>query len=264
MFQTVTELQCALCCVQVLQLPVLTVAVLLVLSAWTQPRTQAALAAEIRNYCSTILGQTEAQERNCAGAPQKFTSSSRSTINLLCCLGSISTIEVKINYSLHLGKSMLFYIVKSVTSVTDEREVAKYVKQCYPEALQYGRNYTEEAYSHWLKNPSECLWAWWLSGRHRLAAFGAGERGPIVSSLMSVRHDSGQRRLRAVGIPACERRCFLKIWTSQEGLLRTVNFLSIFFSFFSLSLWVSLSFFFFFFFFFLVLFVCFPSVLFTL
>ena len=159
MFHAVTELQCALCCGQVLQLPVLTVAVLLVLSAWTQPRTQAAPAAEIRKYCSTILRQTEAQERNCAGAPQKFTSSSPSTINLLCCLGSISTIEVKINYSLHLGKSMLFYIVKSVTSVTEEREVAKYVKQCYPEALQNGRNYTEEAYSHWLQNPSECWWA---------------------------------------------------------------------------------------------------------
>ena len=49
--------------------------------------------------------------------------------------------------------------------------------------------------------------------------------------------------------PACERRCFHKIWTSQEGLLRTVNYLSILFSFLFVC--------------FLFLSVCFPSVLFS-
>lgn len=135
-------------------MPVLTAAALLVMSAWIH--IQAAPTVEIRKYCTDILHQSEAQERNCAGAPQKYTSSSPSVINLLCCLGSLSGIEVATNYSIYLDKSLLFYIVKSVTSIKKEQQVAEYVEQCYQQVSVSHRNLTEEDYVNWLHYPTTC------------------------------------------------------------------------------------------------------------
>ena len=102
-------------------------------------------------YCTEVLGQTIDQEKNCEGAPFKYTNARRSSLDLLCCLGFFSLMPVKVNYTSYLDMSMIAYINSRIQSDYEEKQIAMFIKECYD---QPGRRLNEEDYDNWKRDPS--------------------------------------------------------------------------------------------------------------
>ncbi|KAK7103448.1 hypothetical protein V1264_018341 [Littorina saxatilis] len=117
---------------------------------------QARAVEQRSNYCSVVLMQTVPEEANCAGAPNRFLLPRRSVIHLLCCLGALSAVNVTHDYTPVLDNTFYLYILKQVSSPSQEENLAKFVRQCHEKPAVSGRSLTEGDYTNWKVNSNQC------------------------------------------------------------------------------------------------------------